>query len=182
MDLRTHETVRKLQENPGLGAFRMQAALEQMGIYVSRATCGRVMAINRRVYDLKKPDGSAKALKEMPFRATRRHQYWSTDIRYIDHNIQGVGQVYSICIMDNYSRAILCGAVTTRQDLPAFLSVLYRAVERYGSPEALVTDSGSVFLANRTLRFSCTSSTSVRSAVLGEPELKGGSGSYSIIS
>ena len=51
--------------------------------------------------------------------------------------------------MDNYSRAILWGTVSTRQDLPSFLSVLYRAVEHYGSPEALVTDSGSVFLANR---------------------------------
>ena len=31
----------------------------------------------------------------------------------------------------------------------AFLSVLYRAVERYGAPEALVTDGGSVFRANQ---------------------------------
>lgn len=60
-----------------------------------------------------------------------------------------MGNVYSITIMDNYSRAILWGDITTRQDLPSFLSVLYRAVEHYGSPEALVTDSGSVFLANR---------------------------------
>ena len=51
--------------------------------------------------------------------------------------------------MDNYSRAILWGDITTRQDLPTFLSVLFKAVEHYGSPEALVTDSGSVFLANR---------------------------------
>lgn len=42
MDLRTYETVRKLQKNPGLGAYRMQAALEQMGIYISRVTCGTV--------------------------------------------------------------------------------------------------------------------------------------------
>jgi transposase len=150
VDLRTHETVRKLQQNPGLGAFRMQAALEQMGIYLSRATCGRVMAINRRVYGLKKSDGSTTAPKNMPFRASRRHQYWSTDIRYIEHGLPDTGQVYSIIIMDNYSRAILWSAVSTRQDLPSFLSVLYRAVEHYGSPEALVTDSGSVFLANRS--------------------------------
>jgi putative transposase len=149
VDLRTYETVRKLQKNPGLGAYRMQAALEQLGIYISRATCGRIMAINRRVYGLKKPDGSAKAAKEMPFRASRRHQYWSTDIRYIDHGLPDTGNVYSITIMDNYSRAILWGDITTRQDLPSFLSILYRAIEHYGSPEALVTDSGSVFLANR---------------------------------
>jgi len=149
VDLRTYEAVRKLQKNPGLGAYRMQAALEQMGIYISRATCGRIMAINRRVYGLKKPDSSAKAAKQMPFRAVRRHQYWSTDIRYIDHNLPDTGNVYSICIMDNYSRAILWGDISARQDLPTFLSILFKAVERYGSPEALVTDSGSVFLATR---------------------------------
>jgi transposase InsO family protein len=107
------------------------------------------MAVNRRVYGLKKPDGTEQAPKNMPFRAQRRHQYWSTDIRYIDHGLPQTGNVYSICIMENYSRAILWGAITTRQDLPAFLSVLYKAIERYGSPEALVTDSGSVFLSNR---------------------------------
>lgn len=151
VDLRTYETVRKLQKNPGLGAYRMQAALEQAkpGIRISRATCGRIMAINRRVYGLKKPDGTEAAPKNMPFRAARRHQFWSTDIRYMDHRLPDVGNVYSITIMDNYSRAILWGAITTRQDLAAYLSVLYKAVERYGSPEALVTDSGSVFLANR---------------------------------
>jgi putative transposase len=149
VDLRTYETVRKLQKNPGLGAYRMQAALEQLGVYISCATCGRIMAINRRVHGLKKPDGSANVSKEMPFRAVRRHQYWSTDIRYIDHRLPDTGNVYSICIMDNYSRANLWGDISTRQDLPSFLSVFFRAVERYGSPEALVTDSGSVFLANR---------------------------------
>jgi len=150
VDFRTIETVRKLQENPGLGAYRMRAALEQMGIGISRATCGRIMAINRRVYGLQKPKGpSSKQPKQMPFRAQRRHQYWSTDIRYINHRLPATGNVYSISIMENYSRAILWSSLTTRQDLAAYLSVLYRAVERYGSPEALVTDSGSVFLANR---------------------------------
>jgi transposase InsO family protein len=126
----------------------MQAALEQLGIHISRATCGRIMAINRRVYGLRKPDGSGNAPKQMPFRAVRRRQYWSTDVRYIDHGLPDTGNVYSITIMDNYSRAILWGDISTGQDLPSFLSILYRAIEHYGSPEALVTDSGSVFLDN----------------------------------
>src|SRR5215211_2101152 len=36
-----------------------------------------------------------------------------------------------------------------RQDLNAFLAVLYGAVKEYGPPEAFVTDSGSIFLATR---------------------------------
>lgn len=83
VDLRTYETVNQIQKNPGLGSYRMQAALEQMGSRISRATCGRLMTINRRVYGLKKPDGTEVAPKNMPFRASRRHQYWSTDIRYV---------------------------------------------------------------------------------------------------
>jgi len=51
--------------------------------------------------------------------------------------------------LDNYSRAVLASSVSPTQDLSAFLSVLHRAVERHGSPEALVTDSGSIFRANR---------------------------------
>jgi hypothetical protein len=66
----------------------------------------------------------------------------------VDAGLVG-GKAYSVTVMDNYSRAILASAVTRRQDLSAFLSVLYRAVEKHGAPGTLVTDSGSVFLANR---------------------------------
>jgi putative transposase len=60
------------------------------------------------------------------------------------------GMVYAITILENYSRALLASSVTRRQDLiNAFLSVLYRAIQHYGPPEAFVTDSGSIFLANR---------------------------------
>lgn len=88
----------------------------------------------------------------MPFAATERHALWSADVRHLDMVDEGLvgGKAYAITVMDNYSRAILSSAVTRRQDLSAFLSVFYRAVERHGAPKTLVTDSGSVFLANRT--------------------------------
>lgn len=57
--------------------------------------------------------------------------------------------VYAITIIENHSRAVLASSLTRRQDLNAFLSVLFRAVQEYGPPEAFVTDSGSIFLANR---------------------------------
>jgi hypothetical protein len=37
------------------------------------------------------------------------------------------------------------------QDLSAYLCVLYAALERYGSPEAIVTDGGAVFRAKQAL-------------------------------
>jgi hypothetical protein len=51
--------------------------------------------------------------------------------------------------MDNYSRAILASALTRSQDLSSYLAVLYAAVERYGSPEALLTDGAKIFRAKQ---------------------------------
>ncbi|HEY6710895.1 MAG TPA: transposase family protein [Rubrobacter sp.] len=83
----------------------------------------------------------------MPFASKRRHEFWTADVRYVDHRLGG--NVYVISILENHSRAILASSVSRSQDLAAFLSVLYAAVERYGSPEALVTDGGGIFRANR---------------------------------
>src|SRR3712207_4715806 len=87
----------------------------------------------------------------MPFAASARHEVWSADVRHldiVDESLVG-SKAYAVTVMDNYSRAILSSAVTRMQDLRAFLSVFYRAVERHGTPKTLVTDSGSVFLPNR---------------------------------
>ena len=122
-----------------------------MGIHLSPRTVGRILALNRRLYGLDKPKGFAKGKREMPFRAERRHQYWSADVRYldvVDEHLVGK-RAYSFTVSENYSRAVLASAVSPTQDLSASLSVLHRAVEGHGSPEALVTDSGSVFRANR---------------------------------
>jgi putative transposase len=150
-DLRAYLAVRRLQENPGLGAFRVHAALAREGIHLSPRTVGRILAVNRRLYGLEKPKGPAKEKREMPFRAERNHRYWSADVRHLDVvDEQSVGgKAYAITVLDNHSRAVVASSVSLTQDLPAFLSVLYRAVERFGAPEALVTDSGSVFRANR---------------------------------
>ncbi len=151
VDLRAIEAVRRLQENPNLGAFRVHAALRQMGIDLSRATCGRIMAVNRRLYGLEKPAG-AGASRAMPFASDRRHEFWSADVRYLDVDEERFGgRVYVISILENHSRSILASSVSRSQDLPSYLSVLPRAVGRRGSPEALVTDSGAIFRANRAL-------------------------------
>jgi putative transposase len=82
----------------------------------------------------------------MPFKAERRHQYWSADIRYVDHGLGGF-KVYSITILDNYSRAIVASGLSRAQDLGAFLMVFFMAIQQHGAPEGLVTDGGSVFRA-----------------------------------
>ena len=150
-DFAAVEAIRKLAQNPGLGAFRIHAALRRTGFDLSRATCGRILAQIREVYGYEKPEGGGKAKRMMPFAATERHQIWSADVRHLDMIAEDLvgSKAYAVTVMDNYSRAILSSAVTRRQDLFAFLSIFYRAVERHGAPKTLVTDSGSIFLANR---------------------------------
>ena len=153
MDLATMDFIRRAQENPELGAFRVHAALQQKrGVEVSVRTVGRVMAVHRSLYGLGKPKRSPYQKKEMPFRAKRRHEIWTADVRYVDHNLppeEHEGNVYAISILENYSRLILASAVSATQDTTAFLRVLYSAVGRYGAPERLVTDGGSIFKANQ---------------------------------
>ena len=84
VDLRAMNEVRKMQENPELGEYRVQAALERVGIHLSTRTVGRSLAANREAEGLEKPSRGRKAKREMPFEARFRHQFWTSDVRYLD--------------------------------------------------------------------------------------------------
>jgi putative transposase len=152
VNLQVMNAVRQLQKNPRLGEFRIHAALLEQGIRLSPATCGRILTLNRALYGLTGPMIVPKEPKPMPFQAARRHQYWTVDIRYLDMHQLGGGMIYCISILENFSRAILASAVSRTQDLTAYLMVLYAAIRQHGSPEALVSDSGSVFKAKEAMR------------------------------
>jgi transposase len=150
VDLKAIDAVRRLQKNPELGEFRVHAALAQVGIHLSPRTCGRILALNRRLYGYEKPEsGGGRQKKPMPFASKRRHEFWTTDVRYLEHSLPETANVYVISVLENHSRALLASAITRSQDTTAFLCVLYEALKRYGSPEALVTDGGGIFRSNR---------------------------------
>jgi hypothetical protein len=131
----------------------MAAALKQRGYDLSPATCGRIMAKNRVIYALPLPPPASRAKKNMPFAATRRHEYWSVDICYIEqHQLSDQsGPFYVITILDNYSRAIICSVPARSQTEHDFLLTLFTAIHLHGAPEALVSDGGSVFRSNKAL-------------------------------
>ena len=142
--------IRRLQANPELGEFRIHAAIEQLGIHLSPRTCGRILALHRALGAPRPADGLPHELQPMPFAAQRRHQFWSVDIRYVEHHRLGTDKpAYVISILENFSRALLASVVSPRQDLTAYLIVLRAAVEAHGAPEALVSDGGSVFRARQ---------------------------------
>jgi putative transposase len=144
--------VRKLvREAPELGAFRVQAALEQMGIHLSQKTCGRLLAKNRKLYGLPKPSGGAsRERRAMPYKAHFRQEIWSVDIRYIEeHNLGFPEPVYLISVLENYSRACLASKISTTQTQWDYLEVLFAALSAFGAPSMIVSDGGGQFHSNQ---------------------------------
>jgi putative transposase len=89
-DFAAVEAIRRLAQNPGLGAFRVHAAMRQMGFDLSRPTCGRLLARVREVYGYEKPQGGGGARRAMPFAASERHEVWSADVRHLDMVDEGL--------------------------------------------------------------------------------------------
>jgi transposase InsO family protein/transposase len=139
---------------PRAGRFRIHGLLSQQHTepLPSERTVGRAMAINRQFHGAPGPWTSAceeysavVSFKHLPYRPAYRHHLWFTDIRYL---VQLDGSwVYSICIIEGYSRKIVAGMASPHQDLTAILQLLFAALEAYGCPQAIVSDNGSVFRA-----------------------------------
>lgn len=139
---------------PRAGRFRIHGLLGQQREEPppSERTVGRAMALNRQFHGAPGPWQSARdaqadvpSFKHLPYRPAYRHHLWFTDIRYL---VQLEGSwVYSICIIEGYSRKIVAGMASPHQDLTAILQILFAALTEYGCPHSLVSDNGSVFTA-----------------------------------
>lgn len=89
------------------------------------------------LYGWDKPKAPPKPKKEMPFKAERRHEYWSIDIGYIEHHqLSDIkGPVYVMSMLENFSRMLLASAISERQDTAAYLWVLASALRNYGAKD-----------------------------------------------
>jgi transposase InsO family protein len=140
------------RDYPKAGRFRVRGLLSQRldDEPPSLTTIGRAMATNRQFHGApgpwvsdKKPDDTDNEGKELPYQPLYRHHYWFIDIRYL---VQRSGNwVYSICILEGYSRKILAGMASSYQDEIAVLQILAAALAEYGCPAGLVSDNGAVF-------------------------------------
>lgn len=143
------------QTYPRAGRFRMHGLLaHQPGPDLPReATVGRAMASNRRVHGAPGPWSSAHAEQEdtpaeprhLPYRPPYRHHLWFIDMRYL---VKLEGRwVYSLGMLEGYSRTMLAGMASEHQDLPAGLQLLLAALSTYGGPEGIVSEHGAVLRA-----------------------------------
>lgn len=135
--------------HPDAGAFRIWSLLAKETIAVR--TVGRVMALNRQMYDDIPPPQGAKGLKKPPpphpYKATAPHQYWCIDGRKMDFALDGV-RWWSVILLEGYSRTMLAGAIAPAEASWVTLMVLYTACLRYGAPQYLISDSGGAFTSN----------------------------------
>jgi len=85
-------------------------ALREMFVKFSRSLLYLTYAANRQLYGIeKKPKSAPRPKLEMPFKASRRHEFWSADVRYIEeHLLPDPKPVYVITIFENFSRMALC--------------------------------------------------------------------------
>ena len=88
----------------------------------------------------------------MPFRASRRHEWWSVDVRYIEEHQLGFPEpLYMISILENYSRAILASKISRTQNQWDYLEVLFAALSTAGAPSGIVSDGGGIFYCNQAM-------------------------------
>jgi len=148
-----HEVGKLVKDTPELGAYRVRAALEQLGIHLSQATCGRLLSLNRALYGLSAPSGGApRERKQMPFKAHFKQEYWSVDVRYIEEHSLGFPEpIYLISVLENYSRACLASKISATQNQWDYLEVLFAALSTFGAPSAIVSDGGGIFRCNQAM-------------------------------
>ena len=131
--------------HPDAGAFRIWSLLARADVSVR--TIGRVMALNRLVYD-DIPHVPKRGVKPAPgphpYKAQARHQYWFIDGRRMDFAIDGV-HWWSLIILEGYSRTMLAGMIAPTEATWVALMVLYTACRRYGAPASLISDSGGAY-------------------------------------
>lgn len=147
-----YEVLEVQQDYPRAGRFRVHGLLEQkLGAETpSESTVGRAMAINRFFLGAPgpwpAPDRADQEPQPLPFQPRYPHHYWFIDLRYL---VKLDGHwVYSICIIEGYSRQILAGMASDYQDELAILQLLHAALSEHGHPDGIVSDNAGVFTAD----------------------------------
>jgi transposase InsO family protein/transposase len=136
------------KRHPDAGRFRIWSLLGQAEVSVR--TIGRVMVLNKRVYD-DIPHGRRQRAKQdpqpHPYKAQSPHEVWFIDGRQMDFKLHGL-KWWSIVMLEGYSRTMLAAAVAPSEASWVALLVLYTACRQYGAPQRILSDSGGAYISN----------------------------------
>ena len=144
LSVATEEKILKYwQEHPGLGPSQIQYQLKREGIKVSARAIRRVLIDNG--YEKKTKIGTGELQR---FEAERPNKLWQMDIldTWLDKQ-----RLYLMLLLDDHSRFVVGYGLFTEATMGSAISVLRRAVNRYGKPESILTDRGMQFYSWRTM-------------------------------
>lgn len=131
------------QERPGLGPSQIQYQMKREGIKVSARAVRRILIENG--YEKKSKVGTGELCR---FEAERPNKLWQMDI--LDTWL-GKQRLYLMLLLDDHSRFVVGYGLFTEATMGSAISVLRKAVNRYGKPESILTDRGMQFYSWRTL-------------------------------
>lgn len=133
--LGTIHAVLELQKKYGYaGWFRIKGYLERdYGIIIGETTLKKIMRLNRRVHlaPVRPVTEKIRDLREGPPTSEHPFQHVYVDIRYLDAKPEGI-QRDSTLLLEGFSRTILAGSLTRRQDVGVVLRVYYLALLEWG--------------------------------------------------
>jgi len=144
----TIHTILNLQKKyPTAGWFRLRGyLLKDYEIELGQTTLKKIMKLNRQLHlvpKVEKPIIEAEP-KEPPPRSSEPFTYAFIDIRYLDAKPGGL-QLYSCLLLEGFSRTILAGSLTSKQDVGIILRIYYLALLNWGLWKTVVSDNGSQF-------------------------------------
>ncbi len=142
-----HATLQLQQKYGYAGWFRIQGLLRlHYGIELSESTVKRIMHLNRRLHLApRRPTNVViRDAREGPPESRYPFEHAYIDIRYLDAKPDGT-QLYSTLLLEGFSRTILAGSLTRRQDLGVILRLYYFALAQWGCWDEVISDHGKVF-------------------------------------
>lgn len=134
---RDQEILSEWRRHPGLGPSQIRNQLRRKGIKTSVNTVRRVM--EEAGY---RPPKVKSTNHDERYEAIRPNHLWHLDFlhRHINR-----AETFTLILIDDFSRFVVGHTVSESENAKAVIAAFEDAVQRYGKPEAVMTDRGSAF-------------------------------------
>jgi len=140
--IRDSRILAEWRAHPGLGPTQIRNQLRRGGFKVSTHTVRCVLDANGYVA----PRSRRQEAHDNFYEAVRPNQLWHLDFLHRHIHKQ---PVYTLLIVDDFSRFIVGGAIWDGERAAAVIETFSDAIARHGCPKMAMSDGGSAFYAWR---------------------------------
>jgi RNA-directed DNA polymerase len=133
------------QKHPSMGPAQLRAQLKRFkGWRLSNKAIARVL--KQHGYQLVHTRGRPEGPEPTRFEAPRRNALWQADFTQVR---VGSDKLQVLVILDDFSRFVVGHSLGDSQSSEVATATLEAAIARHGKPEAVRTDRGAAFTANK---------------------------------